>query len=411
MNSLPIIPHLEAHPPAASVRTVELLVKALRGERPELVLPVQFGDLAVRRLEDGPTLHLDDLSEITWLDRGRDVRFYQDRARLRAGNSDLIATCADPVPGAEEYCHLYLGLGPQYVPRTESASNLAYLAKRVDDLSNQFDVIGLKLPCCGGGDGNLVLNAAQFRGQPLHAIREMLKERLDTIAWNGCSPLLIDGWETEVVCAPSAQLWVPPDADSPPLVEGIFVQTVEGLQGSYVGNVRADFPARVTQEIADQSWLLARLFQKLGYVGRCSFDMILVGRSLADCRVEFIECNGRWGGTSLPMTLMNRLFGDWARQPYAVQVAHNIPGLDQIDFARLLEFFTDDLYDARTGDGSLIFVNPGRLKYQAGITCLTLGASWDEAARRAQRMPDRLTRFTRHTLGDGIMNQHVSAIG
>ena len=85
-----------------------------------------------------------------------------------------------------------------------------------------------------------------------------------------------------------------------------------------------------------RSWLLAVLFQRLGYVGRCSFDLLVVGESLATARAEFLECNGRWGGTSGPMMLMNRLFGDWATRPYATMecraalagppAAHRRPG-------------------------------------------------------------------------------------
>ena len=44
-------------------------------------------------------------------------------------------------------------------------------------------------------------------------------------------------------------------------------------------------------------------------------DAILIGESLADARLHWIECNGRWGGVSIPMTLANRLTGDWARHP------------------------------------------------------------------------------------------------
>lgn len=502
MKTVPVIPHFKCDPPSRSVRAVARLARALRAERPELALPDLFQELALDRLDDGPTLHLDDLSEIPWLDRGRDVRFYQDRACLRAGDADLIATCADPVPGFETYCRDHLGLGsptwlrprrprlglriaeacwedvgvrdtlieklrrdelryvhphmgtfsvwelafllqdevqrpikvvapppgvsrwandkiafasavsrllgPAYLPRTESASNLAYVAKRVQELAGQFEMIGLKLPNSGGGDGNLVLRTAPFRGRSLRAIHEIVKEHLTALAWDGSSPLLIDGWETEVVCAPSAQLWIPPLSDGAPVIEGIFVQAIEGPQGSYVGNAPAFFPAGLNQEIADQSWLLARLFQTLGYVGRCSFDMVLVGQSLSECRVEFIECNGRWGGTSLPMTLMNRVFGDWAQQPYAVQVAHRIDGLEQVSFAQLLEFFGDELFDVRTGNGSLMFVTPGRLRYQAGITAIALGATWDEAAQRAGQLPDRLRRLAQCTPGDPARNQRPS---
>jgi hypothetical protein len=487
MKAVPIIEQSRPDPPSEWLRAVGRLAKTLCDERPELELPDQFRDLAVCQLDDAPALLIDDLSEISRFDHTQDARFYQDRARLRAGDADLVATCGDAVPGHEAYCRDYLGLGspdwlrpkpprlplriaeacwedvvtrkklieklqrdelryvhphmgtfsvwelafllhcetkrplgviapppevtrwvndkaaftntvirlfgPEFAPQTECASNLAYIAKRVNDLAGQFEVIGLKLPNSAGGDGNLVMNSEQFRGQPLQAIRQTLKESLRKLAWDGASQVLIDHWETEVVCSPSAQLWVPPQPGESPVVEGIFVQTVEGTEGSFVGSAPARFPHTLHQEIVDRCWLLACLFQALGYVGRCSFDMILVGESLSNCRIEFVECNGRWGGTSLPMTLMNRIFGNWRQHPYAVHVVHHVDGLDQVSFSQVLAWFKDELFDVRTGRGSLIFVNPGRLKYQAGITVLSLSDSWEGAARCAEDMPQRLRQF------------------
>jgi hypothetical protein len=179
----------------------------------------------------------------------------------------------------------------------------------------------------------------------------------------------------------------------------VFVQTTEGIEGGFVGSAPSRFPQTLHQEIVDRCWLLACLFQALGYVGRCSFDMILVGESLRDCRVEFVECNGRWGGTSLPMTLMNRIFGNWHRHPYAVQVVHHVDGLDQVSFPQVLESFKDELFDVRTGSGSLIFVNPGRLRYQAGITVLALSDSWEGAAKNIGGMTERLRQFAQKCTG------------
>jgi hypothetical protein len=124
--------------------------------------------------------------------------------------------------------------------------------------------------------------------------------------------------------------------------------------------------------------------------------MILVGNSLGDCRLEFIECNGRWGGTSLYMTLMNRIFGDWTRQPFAVHVAHHLPGVERVSFAELVDGFRSELFDVRTGTGTLILANAGRLAYQAGITAVALASSWQQAARDAASFPNRLREFVRN---------------
>lgn len=479
MNSIPIVEHLRANPTRELCKRVDQLAAALGEERPELKLADPFRHLVPDRLDDGPAFHIDDISEIPRLDAGKDIRFYQDRARLRAGDNDVIASCGDVVEGYEEYCRNFLGigspqwlrpkparvplriaeacwedadvrasliaklrhgdlqymhpnmgtpaawevalllqretgrplkmiapppgitvwvnnkiafaatvkrlLGPTFVPRTESAWNFAMVAQRVKELAQECRVIGLKLPNSGGGDGNLVLDAEPFRGQSLSAIRETLKHTLQAIDWSGHSQLLIDSWETDVVSSPSAQLWIPPEQDGLPVVEGIFVQTIEGARGMFVGCVPARFSSGLTQEIADDCWLIARLFQRLGYIGRCSFDMILVGKSLDECRVEFVECNGRWGGTSLPMTLMNRIFGDWYEQPYSVQVFHDISGLDQVSFEELMRFLGNDLFDVRTGHGSIILYNPGRLRYQCGISAILLDSRWEDGTKNVQR--------------------------
>ena len=84
-----IVQHLRPDPPPGLRHAVDALAVAVRRERPELSLPEPFHDLALDGPHEGPTLHLEDLSEIPRLDGGQDVRFYQDRARLRAGTRIL----------------------------------------------------------------------------------------------------------------------------------------------------------------------------------------------------------------------------------------------------------------------------------------------------------------------------------
>jgi hypothetical protein len=469
----PIVEHCKADPPSELYKETARLAESLRREHPELIQAGEFQRLVVDHLSDGPALHLDDLSEISRLDPGEDVRFYQDRARLRAGDGDLVASCGDPIAGHEEYCRDNLGLGsprwlrprpprngmriaeacwedasvrevllrklrrgllefvhphmgtfavwelaallheasgrplrvvappprltkwvnnkvafsetvsrlfgPEFVPRTESAWSLSVLAQRVAGLAQQAEAIGLKLPDSGGGGGNVVLPTGPLRGKSPRDVLQTLRAAAAAVDWRGDRELLLDVWEANVLCSPSAQLWLPPETDGPPIVEGIFQQITEGKKGMFTGTVPAELPSAVRQQIVDRCWLLAVLYQRLGYVGRCSFDLILVGDDYESCRVEFIECNGRWGGTSLPMTLVNRIFGDWASQSFAVQVFHHLPGLKNVSFADLLAHFREDLFDARTKQGSLIFYNPGRLQYQSGVSAIMLGSTPEQA--------------------------------
>jgi hypothetical protein len=475
----PVVEHLKADPPADLRHEVERLAEFIRREHSELATPGEFRELVPQALADGPTLHLDDLSDIPRLAPGQDIRFYQDRARLRAGDGDFAATCGDPIAGHDEYCRDILGLGsPEwlrprpprinmhiaeacwqdaavrdllvrklrqgdlahvhphmgtfavwelaallyeesgcplsviapsprltkwvnnkvvfaktvvrlfgraFVPRTESAWSLALLAPRVKELAEQAEAIGMKLPDSAGGGGNIVLLSKDLRGKSLRELVPILKSAAAAIDWRGDRELLVDVWETRVLSSPSVQTWIPPELEGEPVVEGVFQQITEGKEGVFIGTIPAELPQAVNQRIGDYCWLLARFFQRLGYVGRCSFDLILVGTDYGDYQLEFIECNGRWGGTSVPMMLMNRIFGDWAVQPFAVQIFHHVAGLESVAFQDLLSEFENDLFDMRTRTGSVIFYNPGRLRYDSGVSVICLGATIQEAAAKLRQ--------------------------
>ena len=484
LNMLPIIPHYRPDPPSDLLQEAEQLALLLRVEHCDKLTPDAFSELTPQLVEEGPTLYIDDFSEIPCSTGAHDSRYLQDRARLRAGDGDLVASCADSVEGYEEYCRDSLGLGSpqwlrplearcperiadacwddaatrealirkvrqgelkylhpnvgiapvwelafllyretgravqviappapiarwandkiaftataarlfgeQFVPRTESASNFASLAEKVKELSQHSVKLGLKRPNAAGGSGNLVLDAAEFRDRPLADVRRLLSERLQHFLWESHTELLIDRWETDVLCSPSAQIWIPPEPQGMPIVEGVFMQNLQGDRGAFDGAAPAEFDSDLTREIVDRSWLLARVFQRLGYLGRCSFDMILAGENLSDCRLEFIECNGRWGGTSLPMTLMNRIFGDWKQRPFAARIVIDTPGLQETSFTELQRHFGDEMFDVRTGRGELLLLTPSRLRSRGGITAIVLADSWEAASRKTATIQDRL---------------------
>ena len=268
--------------------------------------------------------------------------------------------------------------GEHWVPRTASAYNFALLAKRIATLAETSPRIGIKIPNSAGGDGTLVVDGAHFQNKRLTAIRSKLKDVLRALNWNGDSELLVDSWESEILWSPSAQLWIPPEKEGGPIVEGLFTQDVEGPTGVFIGCRPANLPEHLTQEIVNRCWLIALVFQHLGYVGRCSFDLVIVGVTLEDCRIAFIECNGRWGGTSAPMTLMNRLFGDWCAQPYVYQVCQ-LAGLDRMSFLHLLELLPDSLFDHRSRKGNLIIAMPGRMKARSAVDIIGVGGSVEQA--------------------------------
>jgi hypothetical protein len=489
MTSFPIVSQFEPSGSLGIDGRLDAIAESVRQESPYLAIDEQFRPFIAARLPSAPALHLDDLSEIPLLDRSYDVQFLQERARLRAGTGDLVASCFTSGDVFDEYCrerlrlgeptwhhprvgsnplgvayacwedretrraiiralrsedllyiHPHMGvlsvwelctllrrasrreikviapppgltklvndklafaeivvsvLGPEFVPRTAEASNFAMLSQRVRELAGESRRVALKLPDSAGGGGTIVLESERFRSGTLQAIRKTLREELEGLDWEGESKLLVACWETDVLCSPSAQLWIPPREEGPPVVEGIFVQALEGIERSFAGSRPAHLSRKIEQLIADGSWQLASLFQRLGYVGRCSFDTLL----LDGPRVRFVECNGRWGGTSTPMMLMNRLFGDWTSRAYAARECR-AARLDRVSFAELLSFFDDDLYDADSGRGRLVFWNPGRMQAHSGINVIALGDTWEEAARRvSEDVPSRLAELVNCAAG------------
>jgi hypothetical protein len=484
MSLLPIVPHFEARVSRAQQEAVGGLAEVLLLEESSLTIEDVFRPLLPTSIEDAPTLHLDDLSDIPLLDHGRDVSFMQDRALLRAGDGDFVATCTAPDEDFAAYTRDRLGLGSptllhpeprpdrlqlaaacwedrqvrrdlthalrsdqllyihphmgnlpvwelgvllhkaarrplkviapppsltdwvndklafsrtvarlfggDFIPRMEQAANFALLSERVREMAQWARFLGIKIPSSAGGGGNIMVDTQDLQGLSLAAIRDRLKELLPEYAWQGETSLLIDIWETEVLSNASAQLWIPPFQQGPPLVEGLYEQMLEGRQAIFVGSRPVRFPRSIEREITDRCWLLARLYQRLGYIGRCSFDVLVVGDRLDDSSLKFIECNGRWGGTSLPMTVMNRLLGDWHDHPYAARECH-ADGLEKLRFADLLEFFADDLFDKTSREGTLVFYNPGRMKAHSAINVIAMAETWDEAHGRVDsEIPARL---------------------
>jgi hypothetical protein len=274
--------------------------------------------------------------------------------------------------------------GDELLPETTHAGSFAKAAEQVRALADHAQMLSVKLPDSIGGGGNLVLEAARVRGRSLEQIAGVIKERFNGGAARLDRELLISAWETDVHSAPSGQLWIPPVADGPPVFEGIFEQRLQGTEGMFVGSRPAELDDSLQQEIVDRCWVLARLFQELGYVGRCSFDLLVVGDpDGGTASLRFIECNGRWGGASTPMTLMNRLFGDWRWQPYATNDCR-VEGLDGIEFEDLREALDDELYDARTGRGSYILLNPAKMQARSGITVIALAEAWHRASEMAE---------------------------
>jgi len=483
LSGVPIVVQHVYEPTADEVSLVERVLKQVRRENPQLHKDDRFAHLVAENLDEAPAVHLDDFSEITGLEGRFDVRYLQDRARLRAADGDIVVSRCPETLGYEDYCDRVLGLGsvqwlrpeipetsthiagpcwqdrkirralihaarsnglryvhphmgtfaawelaellhqssrqpisvvaplPEVsrlannkvlfshiveslfgqgaVPATRSAWNRMSLATQVKELACECAKLGIKIPDSAGSRGNAVLNGQSLRDCSTEEVFAMLAPTLNSVHWDGQKRLLVDCWKTNVLSSPSVQLWIPPAPVGRPVIEGLFDQQTSGVERRFFGAHAAKLTDSLANDLVTKSTLLAYLFQRLGYVGRCSFDTIVTGDDFENGRLEFIECNGRWGGTSLPMTLMNRLHGDWKLRRF-VTATVEVPGLDRTSFAALLKEHNNNLFQAATGAGSVLLFTPGRIAHQSAIDCLAMGETNEVAQANGAAFADRL---------------------
>lgn len=280
-------------------------------------------------------------------------------------------------------------LGPDALPPSYAARDVDALARSVERLAPECDQLVIKLPSSAGARGNAILDCKRLRTRPHGALRDELVALLRRLGWRRPFPLLVSVWETPVAMSPSAQLWVPHIDEGPPVVEGVFEQDVVGeAAGRFTGSAPAELAPETIRRIAHEATLLASLFQRLGYFGRCSFDAILVGDDPDRAALHWVECNGRWGGTSTPMTTVNRLTGDWSRAPFAI--VHPDWRL-RLSFDQVLDRVGDRIF--RPGDASgIVFISPGDPAVGTGIEFVAIDRDVRTARREAARVSELLRR-------------------
>ncbi len=411
-----------------------------------------------------PTLNLEDISEIPFVQDVPGIEAYQHRARVRAGDGDLFVAVTPAAPGYEAYCQGLLGLGRpegivarpdpddllavasaclqpevfgRLVERAAEAGGLIIhpymaiegvwtLARRLEEaarapvrvigppppvlwlandknllsetvaailgdtwlvetceartpeamadrlawLATRHPRVGLKRTRCASAMGNAVFDAGQVRAGALGLVWAFL----DRTRWPEGEDVLAVAWE-ETDLSPSTQLWIP--AQGPPVVEGIYEQLLEGPEKVFLGSRPSTLPEAINGALAEASQAVAEAFQAMGYVGRCSFDFIVVGDVHDRPRILFTECNGRWGGTSTPMHLVDRLRG--APRPHYVAQDIMDPRLVGVTLGEILARVGDEAYDARTGRGRFVFYNVGPLANKGKLDVIALGETPDDA--------------------------------
>jgi hypothetical protein len=333
-------------------------------------------------------------------------------ARLSHASGTLVPVLGPPpalcayVNNKIHFTHLVeLLLGSDAVVEHEVASSLDSIVQKVREFAQRYPRVAIKRPCCTSALGNLVIDSCSVENTSLAELTLRLDGMLREMKWDGSEWVLITRWEDRVLSSPSVQLWL--DPESGVHCEGIFHQRFAAEhEGRFEAAVPATFPVEIERRLRMQSVAVATVLLRLGYVGRCSFDLLIVGDSLESAALRFVDCNGRWGAVSTPMALLNRLLGDHQRVAYAIGDC-TIPELVTATFQDLRGMLNGDLYRPSRGTGNLILYNVGLLTGSGKFSLVTLGETQASAEELLQNhLPRALERGFPATAG---LDQDLSA--
>jgi len=267
-------------------------------------------------------------------------------------------------------------LGPEWLVEGELAQEESELAVALASLAQRHSRVALKRLRCASAMGNRVFDSALIRDMSESEAIAEVRTFLDRTEWDGVEPVFAVAWE-ESDHSPSTQLWIPPEGKGPVRLDGVYEQLLAGRRRVFVGSRPSTLPSAVNELLGAASVQVASALQALGYVGRCSFDFIVKGDLGGEFQVKFTECNGRWGGTSIPMALLDRLFPNGRPHYRARDFVH--PGLTGAAFSDLLEVVDDAVWNHRSGKGRYIFYNTGPLRPFGKLDVIALGSTQDEA--------------------------------
>ena len=281
-------------------------------------------------------------------------------------------------------------LGPRALPRALGVGSATAMAARVREIARRSSRVVIKVPDSAGSTGNFVFPSTRFRAASLKEIRDLLIAKLREAGWNARYPLIVQVWEEDISSSPSVQIWVPDRFNGPPVVEGIFEQIVEGEKGTFAGARGGNLPIETHDRLVHESSLIAGLFQRLGYYGRMSLDCILQKRRVHGPAVHWVECNGRWGAVSIPMTLVNRLTSDWNKHPFVVAQRTSLK-LPPRSFSRVLELLSDLLFREGGDPCGLVLLGPGAFELGLGYQLVAIASHEDGAKRLVETAIARLS--------------------
>lgn len=248
--------------------------------------------------------------------------------------------------------------GSEHVVELNATSNIDEMVQHLLRISKQFQRVAIKRPRCASAMGNALFLSEEIQKMSVGELTAEVTSVLAGMEWPEGEEVLACAWE-EADHSPSTQWWIPPKGKGTPRIDGIYEQLLQGEECVFLGSRPSTLPEAVNNALVEQSLPVAIGLQELGFVGRCSFDHLVVGDPHGEFSLRIIECNGRWGGTSTPMNFVD-LVVPGERPPYRAQDVIS-PALAGVPFTEIAARLGDRLYDVNTGKGSYLLYNVGPL--------------------------------------------------
>ncbi|MEC9476126.1 MAG: hypothetical protein VX764_03730 [Planctomycetota bacterium] len=269
-------------------------------------------------------------------------------------------------------------LGEDALVVTRTATDVPTLANHLREISVGVKRVAIKRPRCASAMGNRLLNSEDLKDLDDASLQKMVAELLASMSWPDGEEVIACVWE-ETDLSPSTQWWISPTGIAAPRIDGIYEQILSGEEKLFVGSRPSTLHDSINQALVEQSRPVVCALQELGYVGRCSFDHLVVGDPEGEHRLRITECNGRWGGTSTPMHLVDRVVKGQRPAYRAQDFIHE--DLIGVPFTEILNRIKDGLYDVRTGEGHFLLYNVGPLQLSGKFDVIGIAQDSAEADR------------------------------
>ena len=275
-------------------------------------------------------------------------------------------------------------LGSEWTIRWEKARTVDECVEVLQRKAQTWKRMAVRIDNGTAGVGTREVTVEEIQSVSTQQLKQALQHWLDELGWlpDIEKELQVVRWENAVIVSPSVHVWIPPLQNGGPVVEGVTDQVFdeEDLHRC-LGTCTTSQPDDVIESIEAAAAKLSRCFQHLGYVGRCSYDVVVCLAEDGTLSVKFVECNGRWGAATSVLSLLNRLFGDFRCHSFWHQEIYH-PKLVGKSLDDLLVPLQDVLYSAHTGKGWLLIHNPYGLFKHGMIALVTIAESVEQARER-----------------------------